>query len=66
MPWSQTSPMDQRTQFISDYLRDSLCITELCQLHNVSRKTGCKWIERCLRSGPVTYLPDRSIKGLIH
>ena len=24
MPWSQTSPMDQRTQFIADYLRDAL------------------------------------------
>ncbi len=21
MPWSQTSPMDHRTQFIADYLR---------------------------------------------
>ncbi len=30
MPWSQTSPMDQKTQFIADYLRDSLSITELC------------------------------------
>lgn len=66
MPWCQTSPMDRRTQFIADYLRDSLCITEFCQLYNVSRKTGYIWIERYLRSGPVTYLPGRSIKGLIH
>lgn len=52
MPWSQTSPMDQRTQFIADYLRDSLSITEICQLYEVSRKTGYKWIERYLRRGP--------------
>jgi len=25
--------MDQRTQFIADYLRDSLAITELCDLY---------------------------------
>ena len=29
MPWRNASPMDQRTQFIADYLRDSLAITEL-------------------------------------
>ncbi len=33
MPWSETSPMDQRTQFMADYLRDTLSITELCQLY---------------------------------
>jgi putative transposase len=52
MPWSETSPMDQRTQFIADYLRQSLTVTELCDLYGVSRKTGYKWIERYLRSGP--------------
>ena len=40
MPWSQTSPMDQRTQFIADYLREVFTITELCDLYSVSRKTG--------------------------
>lgn len=33
MPWSHTSPMDQRTQFIADCLRESLSITELCELY---------------------------------
>src|SRR5436309_13621489 len=42
MPWKEASPMDQRTQFIADYLRDSLAITELCELYEVSRKTGYK------------------------
>jgi len=27
MPWSQTLPMDQRTQFIADYLREVLSVT---------------------------------------
>lgn len=52
MPWSRTSPMDQRTQFIADYLRESLSTTELCVLYGVSRKTGYKWIDRYLRCGP--------------
>src|SRR3989442_8221447 len=52
MPWRNASPMDQRTQFIADYLRDSLAITELCEHYGLSRKTGYKWIERYLRHGP--------------
>jgi putative transposase len=52
MPWSQTSPMDQKTQFIADYLRDRLSMTELCELYGVSRKTGYKWVDRYLTHGP--------------
>jgi putative transposase len=59
MPWRDTSPMDQRTQFIADHLRDSLSITELCALYGVSRKTGYKWIDRYLRHGPAG-LEERS------
>ena len=59
MPWRDASPMDQRTQFIAEYLRDSLAITELCELYGVSRKTGYKRIERYLRVGPAG-LEERS------
>jgi putative transposase len=52
MPWSHTSPMDQKTQFIADYLRDRLSMTELCALYSVSRKTGYKWVDRYLTHGP--------------
>ena len=44
MPWSDTTTMDQKTQFIADYLREILSITELCELYGISRKTGYKWI----------------------
>lgn len=40
MSWSHTAAMDQKTQFISDYLRDCLSITPLCALYGLSRKTG--------------------------
>ncbi|MGH8688159.1 MAG: IS481 family transposase [Burkholderiales bacterium] len=51
--------MDQRTQFIADYLRGALSVTELCALYEVSRKTGYKFIERYLRQGPAG-LEERS------
>ena len=44
MPWREASPMDQRTQFIADHLRDVRSITELCALY--------KWIDRYVRHGP--------------
>jgi hypothetical protein len=40
MPWSHTSPMDQKTQFIADYLRDRLSVTELCELYGVGIPPG--------------------------
>ena len=40
MPWSQATPMDQKTQFIADYRGEDLSITELCELYGISRKRG--------------------------
>lgn len=59
MPWKETSPMDQRTQLIADFLRETLTVTELCELYGVSRKTAYKWIDRYLRLGPAG-LEERS------
>src|SRR5512132_920114 len=59
MPWKEASPMDQRTQFIADHLREELSITELCALYGITRKTGYKWIDRYLRQGPAG-LEERS------
>lgn len=59
MPWSETSPMDQKTQFIADVLRERLAIAELCDSYGISRKTGYKWIDRYLKEGPGG-LSDRS------
>jgi transposase InsO family protein len=51
--------MDQRTQFMADYLRETLAVTELCAAYGISRKTGYKWIERYLHDGPAG-LEERS------
>ena len=52
MPWSQTTAMHQRTQFIADHLRGVHSVTELCAQYGISRKTGYKWIERFEERGP--------------
>jgi hypothetical protein len=36
MPWSHTSPMDQKPQFIADDLRATLSLTALCQLYHAA------------------------------
>ena len=32
MPWSETSPMDQKLRFLSDYQRGVFSLAELCRL----------------------------------
>jgi putative transposase len=59
MPWKEELPMNQKTQFVSEYLRHSLSFTELCQRYHISRKTGYKWIARYQAQGPPG-LVDRS------
>lgn len=59
MPWKEELPMDQKTQFVSEYIRDSLSFTELCLRYHISRKTGYKWIHRYQVQGPAG-LVDRS------
>src|SRR5262245_60317453 len=64
MPWKEASPMDQGTQFIADHLRDTLSITELCELYGISRKTGYRWIDRYLRQGPRGWRNARDGPGI--
>jgi transposase len=52
MPWEQSAPMDQTTQFVSKYLRDAISFTELCDRYGISRKTGYKWVGRYQTQGP--------------
>ena len=59
MPWKVELLMDQKTQFISEYIRDSLSFADLCQPYHISRKTGYKWIARYRCEGPAG-LVDRS------
>jgi putative transposase len=46
MPWKETHVMDEKIRMISNYLSGEYTITELSRIHEVSRKTLYKWIER--------------------
>jgi putative transposase len=44
--------MDERVQFIADYLRGRWSTSELCRRYGISRKPAYKWIDRYDRDGP--------------
>ena len=44
MPWSRTSPMDQKIRFIADHQRQFFSLPELCGRFGISRSLdnlGC-------------------------
>jgi hypothetical protein len=47
-----TQVMDQRQRFVYDVHCRLLSFSELCRRYAISRKTGYKWLERWLDSGP--------------
>ncbi len=51
MPWEQTSAMDQRVQFIADWLSGDYLKIELCAAYGISRPTADKWIQRYQQGG---------------
>jgi putative transposase len=46
MPWCETSPMEQRLEFIGEYETELFTMTELAAQYGISRKTAYKWLER--------------------
>lgn len=65
MPWQETSPMDQRWQFVSEYETDLFTMTELCADYGISPKTGYKWVARYRTGGPAA-LADQSRRPRAH
>ena len=59
MSWLETDPVTERKRFIMEWLSGELPVTELCRRHEISRKSGYKWIARYEREGPQG-LEDRS------
>jgi putative transposase len=59
MPWLETSPVDQRQQFIADDHRGLQSVTELADRFDISRKAAYKWIGRHEQDG-ANGLTDRS------
>jgi transposase InsO family protein len=59
MAWRETSPMEQRVDFIRDVRTGLFTMTELADTYGISRKTGYKWIDRYEADG-IDGLRDRS------
>ena len=59
MPWKDVNAMELRIQFITDWLKKTHTVIDLCALYGISRKSGYKWIDRYLKEGP-DWVLDRS------
>src|SRR5258708_2053855 len=46
MGWKETCVMEERFKFVQEHKADDWSFAELCRRYSVSRKTGCKWLER--------------------
>ena len=46
MPWSVSSPMSRRLEFVEDARRALYSMTELCARYEISRRVGYKWLAR--------------------
>jgi putative transposase len=51
MPWSETTPVDERLGFIQDALSDRFTMAALCARYGVSRRVGYKWLARYEEEG---------------
>src|SRR5438552_13626507 len=46
MPWKETSPMRERTEFIVEHRSGLYSFSALCEKYQMSRKTGHKSLQR--------------------
>lgn len=65
MPWSLRTEMDERLDFVAEYLRLEEPLSALCRRYGISRPTGYKWIGRYRAHGE-SGLVDRSSAPLTH
>src|SRR5437660_10972911 len=59
MPWPEVCYMAGRTRLVAAVLAGEGSLSELCEEHGVSRKTGYKWLRRYEELGAAG-LSDRS------
>ena len=52
MPWSENNQMS-RCRFVAEFDSCLYTMTELCERHGISRKTGYKWLSRYRETGVV-------------
>jgi len=65
MPWKETTTMEQKVEFICEWLTGKYTITELCRSFEISRPTAYKMIYRYGNFG-IEGLRERSSSPIIH
>jgi len=51
MPWQERKALDQRNEFITDWLKRDRPVAVLSREYGISRKTAYKWLERFEENG---------------
>jgi transposase InsO family protein len=51
MPWKLRNALEQRNNFISEWLKGETPVAELSRAYGISRKTAYKWLERFEQDG---------------
>ena len=51
MPWKESTPMSERSEFVSFATREGVNLSALCRQYGISRKTGYKWLRRLREQG---------------
>ena len=51
MPWKETSPMRERSEFIVEHRSGLYSFSSLCEKYQISRKTGYKIVDRLQSEG---------------
>jgi transposase InsO family protein len=66
MPWKESDAVEQRIQFIQDWLARTYGVTDLCASYGISRKSGYKWIDRYMKCGPDWALERGHEAAVVH
>jgi hypothetical protein len=61
MPWSVSSPMSRRLEFVEDARRGLYSMTELCARYAISRRVGYKWLARFEAEGADGLVDQRRV-----
>src|ERR1700761_6973017 len=59
MAWKESTKVDQRRRFLTEYASGEWTMAELCRAYEISRQCGYKWLERNEQEGEAGLL-DRS------
>lgn len=60
MPWKEISAMDQRVQFVGDWLSGQFCKTDLCMIYGINQPPDWRQMDSPLPSRLVASVPASS------